>query len=401
MLTKITLKNFKSFKDEIEFPICQKNSVVSLIGRNASGKSTIFEALYNIKQLLAREITIQECYKPFIGNDTKNKNCEYGLTWKFNNIEYSYFISFNGEKIEEESLRNGNDIFVRNENIITQNQQKITLPQPYQQISAFFLLSVNSVLTKSDEKVNSIETIYRNIESFLETIFIFRSNELPDLADAVKANLEDIRISRITSTADPTLLAVVSEVALQEIPKDLGNKNKDIRELLSIVQEMNSPDLKKYKCVSHHVLDSKIATLNFQEESDGTKKLFRIAPNLYEILDKGGYLFIDELDSHLHPAIIAKVLIPLFSNSKTNPNKAKLIFSMHNLGILLYENFRRYCTLLGLQVDTGIKSIVEIAVKNKKQINNLMNDYCGVTPIIFDDGILTELSPHDGNNDEE
>lgn len=40
-------------------------------------------------------------------------------------------------------------------------------------------------------------------------------------------------------------------------------------------------------------------------------------------------------------SIIADVLVPLFANEKTNPEKAKLIFSMHNIGLLEYDNFKK------------------------------------------------------------
>lgn len=55
----------KTFKEEITIDICQKNSVIAILGRNAGGKSSIFEAVYNIKGILENKKDIASCYKPY------------------------------------------------------------------------------------------------------------------------------------------------------------------------------------------------------------------------------------------------------------------------------------------------------------------------------------------------
>lgn len=51
-------------------------------------------------------------------------------------------------------------------------------------------------------------------------------------------------------------------------------------------------------------------------------------------------MVIDEMDAKLHPKLI-RYIIELFSNSKSNPYQAQLIFTSHDLSTMKKEVFRR------------------------------------------------------------
>lgn len=76
------------------------------------------------------------------------------------------------------------------------------------------------------------------------------------------------------------------------------------------------------------------------EESAGTKQVFVLAQFLLEAFENGGVLFIDELDSSLHPKIL-EALIGLFNSPVENPRNAQLFFSCHLTNILRNSIFRR------------------------------------------------------------
>ena len=63
---------------------------------------------------------------------------------------------------------------------------------------------------------------------------------------------------------------------------------------------------KDYKKVSEVVLPF------LKYESNGTIKLFGILPSIFEALDTGGVLFIDELENGLHPLVV-EFIIKLFN----------------------------------------------------------------------------------------
>jgi len=76
------------------------------------------------------------------------------------------------------------------------------------------------------------------------------------------------------------------------------------------------------------------------QESEGSKKYFRLSGPIVDSLMYGRVLAVDELDSRLHPALTAEI-VRLFNSTKTNPNNAQLIFVTHNTNLLSSKMFRR------------------------------------------------------------
>ena len=60
------------------------------------------------------------------------------------------------------------------------------------------------------------------------------------------------------------------------------------------------------------------------------------------VLDRGGVLAFDELDSHLHSDIVP-MLISLFLDPNINKNNAQIVFTSHNESILnIMKKYRLY-----------------------------------------------------------
>ena len=67
--------------------------------------------------------------------------------------------------------------------------------------------------------------------------------------------------------------------------------------------------------------------------SMGTVKAFSLAAHVFEALELGTVLVLDELDSRLHP-LLTREIIRLFNRSETNPKNAQLIFNTHDTNLL-------------------------------------------------------------------
>ncbi|MEI7867612.1 MAG: ATP-binding protein [Candidatus Methylumidiphilus sp.] len=80
--------------------------------------------------------------------------------------------------------------------------------------------------------------------------------------------------------------------------------------------------------------------IDFKDESRGTKALFSAAGPVFDVLEKGKVLAIDEIDSSLHPLLV-RFIIGLFHNAETNPNNAQLIFVTHDVTQLDSDLLRR------------------------------------------------------------
>lgn len=66
-------------------------------------------------------------------------------------------------------------------------------------------------------------------------------------------------------------------------------------------------------------------------DSLGTKKIVSLAGYLVECLNKGGCLFIDELDSGIHFKL-SRAIVSLFNSSLNN--SAQLVFTTHDASLL-------------------------------------------------------------------
>lgn len=77
-----------------------------------------------------------------------------------------------------------------------------------------------------------------------------------------------------------------------------------------------------------------------ERESAGTRRLLLILNRLFESLDSGAPLVVDELDLSLHTEA-SLALLNLFCSPSTNPNGAQLIATVHDTNLLIAPMLRR------------------------------------------------------------
>jgi uncharacterized protein len=82
------------------------------------------------------------------------------------------------------------------------------------------------------------------------------------------------------------------------------------------------------------------AEFDLVDESQGTQKLYSLAAPLFDILEAGKVLVIDELDRSLHPLLVRQI-ISAFSDPAQNCNGAQLLFTTHDTTQLDYTLLRR------------------------------------------------------------
>ena len=124
----------------------------------------------------------------------------------------------------------------------------------------------------------------------------------------------------------------------------------------------------------------------FADESLGTVKLFTALPYLFDILESGGVLVIDEIENGLHLSL-AKEIVELFMNESTNPNHAQLICTSHQ-PLLLGGAFRRDQVWIASKNDLGKSSLHRLSdYKTSRAKVNLTNKILegafGCNPNIF------------------
>lgn len=82
----------------------------------------------------------------------------------------------------------------------------------------------------------------------------------------------------------------------------------------------------------HRVGEGQVVFRPFQE-SKGTIAWLSLIGPIYDALQTGSVLLLDELGDSLHPALVQQI-IGLFQRLETNPNFGQLVFTSHSISVL-------------------------------------------------------------------
>lgn len=146
------------------------------------------------------------------------------------------------------------------------------------------------------------------------------------------------------------------------------------------------------RLVSHHrQFDDEgreVNTVSFafnRNESEGTIKYFSLAQPIIDALDNGKRVFIDELDSKLHPLLVKRI-VALFNDGKTNPKGAQLLFTAHDTYLLNAGLFRRDQVWFTQKNNYGASELYSLAEYKVRSGSPFEKDYLqgkyGATPLI-------------------
>ncbi|MDD9824403.1 MAG: ATP-binding protein [Gammaproteobacteria bacterium] len=121
-------------------------------------------------------------------------------------------------------------------------------------------------------------------------------------------------------------------------PKFLpGDMSAPVKQMIS--EQMENKEVLEIQTV-HRDSEGKEVAFGFDQESDGTQKVFSFAGPWIDSLQNGHVLFVDELHDNLHPQL-AKFLVRRFHGRDTNPSNAQLVFTAHETSILSQDLMRR------------------------------------------------------------
>lgn len=304
-----------------------------IYGANASGKSNVIKAFEVFQDVCVNFHAEIKNYNPF---KFDRKTVSEPTLFKLSFIgpfqyKYQYSFSFNKTEILSEKLvyyplgkaRNlysrikgdGLDTWKTGEDLIVYD---IKLRNSILFLNLFGVVHENPILTK----------IYNYLEEHLQFFNTMNSADLQkwyyEVGDVLaKKRIIQNQLKRLIASVDTK----IQGLELEE------NKNIDF-------DDWNIE--KAYEPIGIHKMfnSNKTAKLHFKEQSRGTNMLYVLGGKILEQLDKGGTMFIDEIDTSLHPRL-AKFLVLLFQHPKSNPKNAQLIFTTHETTFLDRDLFRR------------------------------------------------------------
>lgn len=368
MLIQFSVGNYRSFKNLVTLSLeastgdeLMENTFlasdtlrllksVTIYGANGSGKSNIFAAFSFFQQFIYSsfnaQITSKIPVEPFrLSTETEHEPSHFEVVFIHENIRYRYGFEVNSDKVFAEWLftyPKGKEtkLFTRENKDISVNKNKFPEGKEDRKDStrqnALFLSTVAQYNGEISQKILKWLSTVNVISGLNDQAYMNFSvtkikdskfkDEILNFIKNADLNIEDFTTEPLNLTPD-----VMPEFLTEEVRAQLAMQASKNGVKINTIH-------KKYD--KKNKMDSLVPFELAVHESAGTNRLFFLAAPIIDTLINGKTLFIDEMDSRLHP-LVMESLIKLFNSKDKNPNNAQLIFNAHNTLILCKEYFRR------------------------------------------------------------
>ena len=344
MLIEFSVNNYKSIKDDLTLNLMDLNnsskalSSVVLYGANASGKSSVMQAMMTMQRIVLNKDRIMLStdklpYNPFkLSSQTENAPTSFDVVFEIEKKKYKYGFSYDSKKIVSEYL------------LVYETMRPTTI---YEFDNGVF---------KPNSKISSLKKISRP-DNFLylweadkqkiepASIVLKWFDEFTHISFDDEGGLRGIFSPRCLDFLDkkPQKNMMVSflqaaDTGIKDVQKDVSGLKKKKRKkedgsFEDIFVESRSVTTIHQKYGVNKKREGIVSIDLFDDESAGTKKMFFIAEVLMVALLDGGVLFLDEMDANLHP-ILMQALIKFFNDPEVNTNGAQLVFSSQDTNLL-------------------------------------------------------------------
>lgn len=365
MLLSFSVRNFRCFADEVTLSMTSTKlrtnvprkgqtwtdvteRVAAIFGANASGKTTVLEAIWALSQALLVP------GHPDIRQPTAGKSesypIEYTVDFIANSIRYSYELKVSGWGISHEALYSypkgsRRMLFARQQEDHDSPrlfEKGASLTGPTSEVLKITSQTAPFLGMASRYGHDTLAPIARALAAKLGVNFItFRDRQDEQLLKRVLMEMLDSPdeqidlVDALLRAADLGICGV--EIRKEEIPDDAIKK---IRRLLEVfrdggdpIDERSIPRLQEVILFKHVGKDGEEFLLPVQGESAGTITWLTTAWHVLSALRDGSILLIDELDASLHPEL-ARYLVELFLAPQFNTRGAQLIFTTHDVSLL-------------------------------------------------------------------
>lgn len=398
MLLEFSVGNFLSFKEvktlsliaasisdykESNIINTTRHSLIKgavIYGANASGKSNFIRAMSTMKRIIMsfnQSSTKALNVIPFLLNtDTEKKASHFEALFQIGSIRYRYGFKVTNKEITEEWLfeakknaekllfiRQGDGIDVstsykEGENLEEKTRNNALFLAVVDQfngpIAKRIMKWFNNFITISGLSHEDYEMVTFKMLGHPET-----AKPLIDFYEKLDFGFDSLKINK--KEFDP-----------KEIPEDTPEALvkllvKDLEGVFKFnIKTIHKKFDKNNKFVENREFDMR------SQESAGTNKIFNISGPIFDVLQEGGVLVIDELDASLHP-LLTLAITKLFNSESENPNNAQLIFTTHDTNLFSYGKYRRDQIYFIEKDEYGasdLYSLVEYKEEDGKKVRN-------------------------------
>ena len=318
--------------------------VAAIYGANASGKSTLLDALDCLHQAVGDQRGI--LYQPFsLDRDHAAQPSRFTVGFTHENERYSYSVEAHRWGISREELwaagQRWRKVFVRSQGPedveptvesgttlkgATNEVRRITTPKDL--FLAIALKYKHATLAPIARSLRAMRFIHHSDEerrSRLQWV-MSRLAEDPDQWSGIA--------NAIAQAADLGIVGL--ELEEQEVPQE-------VLELLrrlpwSEDEEAEVPpevlkELQRHLVLHHRGADGEEYRLTIRQQSQGTLTWLATVGPALDALRLGQVLCVDELDASLHPTLTA-TLVDMFKDPDLNTRGAQIVFTTHDTALL-------------------------------------------------------------------
>ncbi|MFI9581924.1 ATP/GTP-binding protein [Streptomyces sp. NPDC052236] len=414
MLLRFRVTNHKSIRDTTELVLTKSsfegvrpkdgdwssvtNRVVGIFGPNASGKTTLLDAMDFAVKAIKNSANWSDRksfpHAPFLlDKDSKRETSAYEFDFTVKGTRHAYGFESSSKGVASEWLysfpegrrrilfeRSGpeSDDVTFSRNLRGENVRISRLMGSYNlylstasMANHAYLRRIHHYLTKhlpyaafsefyKQSRIMSVKKWIEDKEALQQAQTLLRFADL----GIHRLSLEEIEIDEKTKSSMHRAMKAILEEGDDE-EEFFANFLEEQRKVISFWHKGSSPE------DSHN--------LALSDESSGTVAWLSLAlPALREI-KYGGVLLVDELDSSLHPRL-ASALIAMFKSPKINPLGAQLVFTSHDtslMGHLSGDGLDREEMWFAEKSPDGVTEIYPLTDFPVKKDHNIERRYLG------------------------
>lgn len=400
MLVNFTVKNYRSFKQERTFSMEassikeHKEAVINkgkfsllplavFYGANSGGKSNLIQAISTMRYMVRRSVQLNEGdelpYDPFALDEiSDSRPTLFEIQFIKDEVLYRYGFEYTRKEIVSEWLYEKQfgekeyELFVRSRDLIDVSPKRFPEGEGKEDLTNSNRLFLSLVAQLKGEKSNSVMGWFRQCnvlsgidsegyEAFTLKMFLEHLNgadEAQEFFKTLQLGFTRFSVKKVDIPKDA--LNSAPESIKSQIEKDLTTGN--------FVEPITT----------HNVYDENgfvVGERNFhknQMESEGTKKVIEMSGPIFDTLNEGKTLIVDELDAKLHPLLTRNIVL-LFMDPEKNQHGAQLIFATHDTNLLDLEIIRRdqiWFAEKDKVEATDLYSLVEFKDEDGKKVRN-------------------------------
>lgn len=300
-----------------------QNNVLSFIGINASGKTTILKLITFVCRMLNNEPVNNIEASEMLDDLAENHYVTFKTYFSANNKETFPFTDGLAINLLETT--------------ITKTREKLVIAkETLKSKSITKTINKKNVFDFTGVEINSSRQFNEYLLDDVSIMVAFnkRNNEQVMLSDMLKfTNINQLSLSEDC----PLELIAFFDPSVEYLKVNKNSKDTDI-----CLKFKDKPEL---------VLNQ-LSELN-RYLSSGTIKGINTFLNAIKTFETGGYLIIDELENHFNQEIVS-TLIRFYMDKKVNPKGAMLIFSTHYSELL--DEFERNDNIYIVRNRNGISA---------------------------------------------